>query len=107
MSQQQNSRKWVVEEKIDKEELRHLASELQKQIAINSPKSKDVENFSKYPPLISAIDRAKNMCIEAAEELPGMHYWDFETEVGSLRFKPLGEVLAKFEFALKCWKLEG
>lgn len=103
----ENTPRWVVDEKINREKLRQLAIELEQKLKETIPQSKEIAEFAQYEPLISAIRRAKAMEIELPEELPGMRYWLFETDVGNyLEFKEFGEVLSKFELVLKCWRRE-
>ena len=97
---------WVIEEKINKEKLRQLAIELERQLEIDALKSNDVAAFATNAAVVSAIRRAKNMEIDGPEELGGMRYWLFETELGDLKFSDLGNALANFSFALKGWRLE-
>jgi hypothetical protein len=97
---------WVVEEKINKEKLLQLAVELERQLEIDALRSNDVAAFARNAAVVSVIQRAKNMEIDGPEELGGMRYWLFETELGDLKFSNLGDALANFSFALKCWRLE-
>ena len=101
----ENSQRWVVDEMVDKERLKQLAIELEQQLRLDSALSKDVAAFAEYPPLVSAIRRAKDMMIDAAEELPGMRYWLFETELADARFNKLGDTLGSFRKVLRCWRL--
>jgi hypothetical protein len=98
---------WVTDKKVDKPILKQFAIKLEQKLSETIPQSREIAEFAKYEPLISAIKRAKAMEIELPEELPGMRYWLFETDVGNyLQFKEFGDCLSKFELALKCWRRE-
>lgn len=103
------SQKWVVDEKINKERLKELAIQLEQELKICASLSKDIAEFSNNSGVLNVIQRAKNMEIENAEELGGMQYWLFETDVGDYlnpSFRNMQNVLAEFEHTLKCWRLE-
>ncbi len=96
--------RWVVDSSIDKERLKRLAIELEQQLRLDSPISRDIAAFADYPPLVSAIQRAKAMAIDKAEELPGMQYWNFETELADVKYNKLGDKLAAFRKTLRGWR---
>jgi hypothetical protein len=98
--------KWIADAKVDKEKLRQLAIQLEQQLRKDSPLSKDIASFAEYPPLVSAIQRAKDMQIDDPEELPGIRYWYFESGFGDVKSSKLGEILAMFQFALRAWRFE-
>lgn len=89
-----------------KEHLREAALALEGQLSIDARTSPDIAIFARYPPLVSAIFRAKTMQIEAPEEIPGMCYWVFETDFsGRQKYRRLSELEARFSFLLKEWKV--
>lgn len=63
------------------EELRQRAIVLEQALLDAAPQSPDVAAFSEYEPLASAIRRAKAREISKTEEIPGMRYWMYETNV--------------------------
>ena len=95
-------------DKIDKEKLRELAIALEEQINKNALLSKDAvqykdaAQFAEYPPLVSAIQRAKAGLIDVPEEIPNLGYWLFEKEIGDP--KEL-DSLGAFTHALRCWRI--
>lgn len=103
-SNQSDQIKLVVHERIDKVLLNKLATDLELELNTAASQSTEIAEFAKYEPVVSAIKRAKAMQIELAEELPGMRYWNFETDLAERRFSNLGEALAKFRTALRCWQ---
>lgn len=82
------------------DELKRLAIALEHELRISAVKSPDVEDFSNYPPLVSAINRAKAGEISEPEEIPGMYHWKFETDI-FWKYKILGDVFASFNFLLR------
>jgi hypothetical protein len=93
-------------DKIDKERLKELAIALDEELKENALLSKnavlykDAAEFAEYPPLVSAIRRAKAGLIDAPEEIANIDYWLFEKEIGDL-----SDVLSKFRNALRCWRI--
>lgn len=93
---------------IDKEMLKKLAIALEEKLKENallskdSPLYKDAAQFAEYPPLVSAIRRAKAGLINAPEEIPNLGYWLFEKEIGDP--KEL-ESLGEFTHSLRCWHI--
>jgi hypothetical protein len=61
--------------------------------------SVDVAAFAAYEPVVDAIRRAKAGEISVPEELPGMRYWLFETDMPA--FKTLGDAFARFHLILR------
>jgi len=91
---------------ISKERLRDAALALEEQLSVDAPSSLDIAAFAKYPPLVNAILRAKAMQIEQPEEIPGMRYWLFETDLaGPQKYRKLGELEARFSLLLKGWNV--
>lgn len=94
---------WIVGNEINKSKLKDLAVALERELTEVSKKSKDMQNFACYEPLLNAINRAKKMEISEAETIPGMRYWRFETDMQL--FLSSMPSLSAFEFALECWRL--
>jgi hypothetical protein len=46
------------------------------------------------------------MQVDLPEEIPGMRYWLFETELAAPRYRKLGELRADFALRLKGWGIE-
>jgi hypothetical protein len=91
---------------INKVLLRNAATALEDQLKADAKTSKDIADFAEYHPLASAIQRAKAMQVDLPEEIPGMRYWLFETELAAPRYRKLGELRADFALQLKGWKVE-
>ena len=85
---------------MDIEELKRRAVNLEQELFSAANESPDVAAFAKYEPLLSAIRRAKAGEITKTEEIPGMHYWHFETGI-FWKFKAMAEAFAKFDLLLK------
>lgn len=85
---------------IDKKELRQRAIALEEQLKKNALLSKDAAEFAEYPPLVSAIQRAKEGRIDVPEEIPNIGYWLFEKDIGDQ-----SDVLSAFTHALRCWRI--
>lgn len=66
------------EEKI---KFQRMALELEKRMAADSNKYKDLERFSEYPPLVEAIKLAKEKKISTPHTVPNTSYWYFETNL--------------------------
>jgi hypothetical protein len=91
---------------INKVLLRNSAMALEEQLKADAKTSKDIADFAEYPPLASAIQRAKAMQVDLPEEIPGMRYWLFETELAAPRYRKLGELRADFALQFKGWKVD-
>jgi hypothetical protein len=95
---------WVVDEKTDKEKLKQLAINLERELEEASSKSKIIAGLANFEPLLSAIHRAQDGQIDKAEEIQGMNYWYLHTDLpGAISLVP---TLSEFLFALECWRLE-
>lgn len=84
---------------MNKDELRHRAILLEQALQLAASQSADVAAFAAYEPVVDAIRRAKAGEISAPEELPGMRYWLFETDMPA--FKTLGDAFARFHLLLR------
>lgn len=85
---------------MNKEELKRRAIALENELKTMSSQSADIAALAKYEPVVSAISRAKAGEITEPEDIPGMYYWKFETDV-FWNFKSLGEVFASFSLLLR------
>lgn len=83
---------------MNKTNLKNLALVLERELNFSANQSADVAAFSTYEPLVSAIRRAKSEEIDTPEELPGMRYWMFETEIQ--KFSAVEEAFSRFSLAL-------
>lgn len=83
---------------MNKEELKHRAVVLEQELKTKSGQSPDIAAFAEYEPLVSAIRRAKAGEIAEAEEIPGMRYWMFETNIPA--FQSLELATARFRLLL-------
>lgn len=66
---------------MNKDELKLRAIALEQELSNAAHQSPDVAAFAQYEPLVSAIKRAKACEITRPEEIPGMRYWMFETNI--------------------------
>jgi hypothetical protein len=80
------------------EELKRRALVLEEELKAVSKQSTDVAAFAAYEPLINAINRAKACEITSPEDLPGMRYWMFETDIPA--FSSLELAIARFRLML-------
>lgn len=84
----------------DKNQFQKIACSLERRIAADSNKFKDLERFSLYPPFVEALRLAKEKQIDKPLEVPNMNYWDFETNLQEwCRFEGTG-MLSKFLLAI-------
>lgn len=83
---------------MNKYELERRALILENELKKISGKSADVAALAEYEPLVSAITRAKAGKITEPEDLPGMRYWMFETDIPA--FVSLELAMARFRLLL-------
>lgn len=84
------------------EELKRRAISLEQELFNTTSKSSDVAAFAKYEPLLSAIRRAKAGEITKTEEIPGMRYWMYETDIPA--FTSLEAAFSRFSLLLNGWE---
>jgi hypothetical protein len=85
----------------DKNQFQMIAFALERRIAADSNKFKDLEKFSQYPPFVEALRLAKEKKIDKPMEVPNMQYWYFETNLQEWsRFEGTG-ILGNFMQAIK------
>ncbi len=82
------------------EELKRRAIALENELKMICNRSPEIAEIAKFPPLVSAIQRAKAGEISEPEQLPGMHHWHFETDI-LWKFDAMAEAFAKFDLLLK------
>lgn len=100
---QTNQHHIVVDEKIDKANLRRLAIKLEVELLNLNTQSEQLAALAKLEPLLSAIKRSKNLEIEIPEELPNLMYWRLHTDLQ--KYSSLSQALSEFELSLKCWRI--
>ncbi|WP_090139246.1 hypothetical protein [Limnohabitans sp. DM1] len=84
----------------DKNQFQKIAFALERRIAADRNKFKDLDRFSQYPPFADALRLAKEKQIDKPLEVPNMNYWDFETNLQEWsRFEGTG-LLSKFLLAI-------
>jgi hypothetical protein len=89
---------------MDKMKLRRHAELLEATIHANLGKSKELDWLAQYPPLIKALDDAKEERIDTPRNLgSGLNQWVFESNIQE--FYDLSERLAEFNLLLKGWTL--
>jgi hypothetical protein len=86
---------------MNKDELRHRAILLEQALQLAASQSADVAAFAAYEPVVDAIRRAKAGEISAPEELPGLRYWLFETDIPA--FPSVELALSRFSLLLQDW----
>lgn len=86
---------------MNRAELKSRAIALEQALEGSTSQSRDVAAFAQYEPLVSAIKRAKAGEIHVPEELPGMRYWMFETDIPS--FPELELAFSHFSVMLRGW----
>lgn len=84
---------------MDKENLKHWAIALEKEMALHRLDSKHVEALFEYPQLIDAIAKAKNLEIQNPILLSGLTAFFFETNIRD--FKKLNTALSAFSLILE------
>ena len=82
------------------EELKKRAIDLEQELRMLADKSPEVAALAAYEPLTNAIQRAKKSEILELEEVSGMYYWKFETEI-FWNFPQLGHKYARFSLMLQ------
>jgi len=87
---------------MDAEKLKIYAKLLEAEIQENLGKSKDVDWLAQYPPLLEALDDAKNGRIEQSRDL-GLGRWEMESSIQE--FRAVSHRLAQFELLLEDWPL--
>jgi hypothetical protein len=63
------------------EELKRRAIAFEDELKAICDQSPEVTAFARYEPIVEVIRRAKAGQIAGPEQIPGMHYWHFETVV--------------------------
>jgi hypothetical protein len=84
------------------DELKPRAVSLEQELFNAANQSLDVAAFAKYEPLLSVIKRAKAGEIAKTEELPGMRYWMYETDIP--KFPSLEKAFSRFSLLLSGWE---
>lgn len=87
---------------MNKEELKRRAIVLEQELSAVLDQSADVAAFSEYEPLVSAIRRAKAEDISEPEEIPGMRYWMYETDIP--KFNSVELAFSRFSLLLRGWE---
>ena len=88
---------------MNKEELKQRAIALEQELNAMSSQSLDIAAFAEYEPLVSAIRRAKAGDIAEPEEIPGMRYWMYETDIPT--FHSVELAFSRFSILLSGWKV--
>jgi len=85
----------------DKNQFQVIAFALERRIASDRNKFKDLEKFSQYPPFVEALRLAKEKKIDKPMEVSNMQHWYFETNLQEwCRFEGTG-MLSKFMLAIE------
>ena len=87
----------------DKNQFQIIALALERRIAADRNKFKDLERFSQYPPFVEAVRLAKEKKIDKPMEVPNTNYWFFETNLQewSNLGNETGGLLGKFLLAIE------
>ncbi|ALT79059.1 hypothetical protein [Paucibacter sp. KCTC 42545] len=85
----------------DKNQFQMIAFALERRIAADSNKFKDLGIFSQYPPFVDALRLAKEKKIDKPFVVPNMNYWYFETNLQEWSNLEGLELLSKFMLAIK------
>lgn len=87
----------------DKDQFQKIAFALERRIAADIKKYKDLERFSQYPPFVEALRLAKEKKIDKPLEVQNMNYWFFETNLQEWTYPGIeaGDLLGKFLLAIE------
>lgn len=91
----------VVFSEEDKIQFQKIAFALERRIAADSNKFKDLERFSQYPPFVEALRLAKEKKIDKPLEVPNMNHWYFESNLRDWSNLEGLDLLSKFMLAIK------
>lgn len=86
----------------DKNQFQKIAFALERRIAADRSKFKDLERFSQYPPFVEALRLAKEKQIDKPLEVANMNYWFCETNLQEWTYPGIetGDLLGKFLLAI-------
>ncbi|NBW79886.1 MAG: hypothetical protein EBR27_12890 [Betaproteobacteria bacterium] len=81
------------------EELKRRAITFEEELKAICDQSPEATAFAKYEPIVEVIRRAKAGQIVGPEQIPGMHYWHFETEI-LWKYEAMAEAFSRFSLLL-------
>lgn len=81
------------------EELKRRAIAFEDELKAICNQSPEATAFAKFEPIVEVIRRAKAREIVAPEQIPGMHYWHFETGI-LWEYEAMAEAFSKFSLLL-------